>query len=73
MSSVKGFQGDVLEVEIVCPFCGAIHSIVVNEDDFNYFQNDVLVQDAFPYLTATEREELISGMCPDCQRKIFGE
>lgn len=73
MSNVKGFQGEVLEVEIVCPFCGAIHSVLVNEGDFNGFQNGFPAQDAFPYLTATEREELISGMCPDCQRKVFGE
>ena len=73
MANVRGFQGEVLEVEIVCPFCGAIHSVLVNEDDFACFQNGLLAQDAFPYLTATEREELISGMCPDCQHEVFGE
>jgi hypothetical protein len=31
----------------------------------------MLAQDAFPYLSATEREQLISHICPDCQHDIF--
>jgi len=31
-----------------------------------------LAQNAFPYLSATEREQLISHICPKCQDSIFG-
>lgn len=62
-----------LTIEIVCPFCGETHYIVVAESDFDSWQNGELVQRAFPYLTATEREQLISQLCPNCQAEIFGE
>jgi len=55
-----------------CPFCGLIHEVEVNEMDYLDWQDDVLVQDAFPYLDANEREMLISGICPDCWDKMFG-
>lgn len=59
-------------VEIICPFCGCLHTVEVNEDDFNAWQNGELAQNAFPYLSATEREQLISRICPVCQEDIFG-
>jgi hypothetical protein len=57
----------------VCPFCGGEHSVKVALEDFVKWQCGELVQTAFPYLNATEREQVISGMCPDCQKNIFGE
>ena len=33
---------------------------------------NVDIQRAFPYLSADEREVLITGMCYDCQAKVFG-
>ena len=55
-----------------CPFCGCIKEVAVNEDDFWDWQDGALVQDAFPYLSADERETLISRICPDCWERIFG-
>ena len=49
-----------------CPFCGHENSINVCEEDYSAWQNGALVQDAFPYLLADEREMLISGICPTC-------
>lgn len=49
---------DKVNIEIVCPFCGQIHYVII--------------QKALPDLTAEQREALISGMCPDCQSDIFG-
>jgi hypothetical protein len=31
------------------------------------------VQDAFPTMSATDRESLISGLCADCQATFFAE
>jgi hypothetical protein len=40
--------------------------------DYLDWQNGVLAQVAFPYLSANEREALISGICPTCWEKMFG-
>lgn len=58
-------------IDGTCPRCGAEHSVTVEFDDYLFWTDGELVQNAFPYLSATEREQLISGFCPSCQRKIF--
>jgi hypothetical protein len=55
-----------------CPFCGHANEIEVNEEDYWDWQDGELVQNAFPYLSADEREMLISGICPTCWEKTFG-
>lgn len=63
------------EVTIVtaCPICGHANEIAVNEEDyFDWSFDGALVQDAFPYLSADEREMLVSGICPTCWEKTFG-
>ena len=61
-----------VNVEITCPFCGAPHYVLCDEVELDRWQAGELIQVAMPSLTATEREELISGICPDCQSSIFG-
>lgn len=56
-----------------CPFCGKAHEIEVNEMDYLDWQDGELAQNVFPYLSADEREMLISGICPTCWDKMFGE
>ena len=62
------------EVTVVtaCPFCGCANFIEVNEADYLDWQGGELVQNAFPYLSADEREMLISGICPTCWNGMFG-
>ncbi len=55
-----------------CVFCNRSWAVEVNQTDLERYEDGALVQNAFPYLTATERECIISGMCPACQDKIFG-
>ena len=62
-----------MNVEITCPFCGAEHAVEVNLAQFEAWQNGELIQKAMPDLTPTEREQLISNLCPKCQDKMFGE
>lgn len=63
-----------ITIDLTCPFCGNAHSVEVKENDYFDWQFDgVLAQNAFPYLNPTEREQLISQVCPKCQEKIFGE
>lgn len=54
-----------------CPFCGHENEVEVNHMDYLEWQNGELAQDAFPYLSANEREMLISGCCPRCWDKMF--
>lgn len=60
-------------IEIECPFCGKVHVVEVREDEFAKWQAGELIQNAMPNLSATQREQLISRLCPDCQEEIFGE
>jgi hypothetical protein len=55
-----------------CPFCGKAHEVLVNEEDYLDWEDGELAQNAFPYLSADEREMLISGICPSCWRGMFG-
>jgi len=54
-----------------CPFCGRVNAVEVNDEDYWDWQDGMTVQVAFPYLSADEREMLISGICPTCWDKTF--
>ena len=60
-------------IETYCPFCGKPHTVNVHAADWHAFEDGALVQDAFPYLSANERELLISGICPTCWNSMFGD
>ena len=62
------------EVTVItrCPFCGRGNEVEVNEMDYLDWSDGGLAQVAFPYLSADEREMLISGICPDCWFNTFG-
>lgn len=60
-------------VEMTCPFCGENHEVEANFAGYEAWQNGELIQNAMPELSPTEREQLISGLCPKCQAKVFGE
>ena len=59
-------------IEITCPMCGTTHFVTVNKADYEAWQAGKMAQDAFPYLTADEREQLISRLCPFCIEDFFG-
>lgn len=62
-----------LTIVIKCPFCGDHHDVKVNETAYKNWCCGELIQRAMPDLTPTQREQLVSGLCPDCQRGIFGD
>lgn len=60
-------------VTTVCPFCGKEEEVIVRTQDFlDYQSGDKLVQDAFRYISADDRECLVSSLCKACQTRIFG-
>ena len=67
-------------IETRCPFCrkahtvqvhGKAHTVQVHGKDYRAWQNGKHAQDAFPYLSANERELLISGIYPSCWDNMF--
>ena len=62
---------DTIPVKRTCPMCGKTTIVTVNKKGFEAWQKDTLIQRALPELSATDREILISGMCPECQEDFF--
>lgn len=62
---------ETIAVYVRCPFCGNTSVVVVGKADFEKWENGACVQDAFPYLSADDRERLISGICPTCWDDMF--
>lgn len=63
---------DVIIVGKQCPFCGKEYMFEVPAEGYFKFMTGILVQSAFPTISATEREHFVSGLCTECQEKIFG-
>lgn len=66
------FGNTCVGIETECPFCGDRKIIRVRKKDYIAWQDGALIQRAFPYLTANERERLSTGICPSCWDKICG-
>ena len=66
-------SGDHKNLAIQCPMCGKTSTIKLDAKKTKLFgagmkayKNGALIQNAFPFLTADERELLISGICSKC-------
>ena len=55
----------------VCPRCGQTTWVGMPVERYEEWQMGVNIQDAWPEGSPTERETLISGFCPECQKVIF--
>jgi hypothetical protein len=55
----------------LCPNCGSQGSLTIWEDDMNRYLNGANAQDAFPDLLPPMREQIMSGIHPQCWNKIF--
>ena len=60
-----------IELEIKCRMCGETHIVAAKEKDIVDWKNGMLIQDAMPYLSASDRELLISKTCNDCFHELF--
>ncbi len=58
-----------------CILCGKTTTVIIpKEKEDNYYKwshGTLSIQRALPWLSPTEREVLISGICPECQKEIF--
>jgi len=58
--------------DIRCKHCGIVYQIIANEDDmFKWVSGSGYIQDVMGYLSAGERELLISATCNNCWENIY--
>lgn len=62
---------DSIYLELACVQCGEEHTLEFRATDFVAMREGKHVQDAAPYLTAGEREMMISGFCEKCFDDLF--
>jgi hypothetical protein len=59
--------------EVRCRHCGVAYSIMYNSQDMvDWLSGSGYIQDVLGYLSAGERELLISGTCDSCFTEMFG-
>jgi hypothetical protein len=54
------------KIGVSCRWCAKKHEIIVKTKDFAAYQAGQLAQRAFPYLSADQREMLITRTCGEC-------
>jgi hypothetical protein len=57
---------ETMRIAKTCPMCSQPSEIEVSVVEFEAYQRGTLVQDAFPTLTASEREVVKTGIHADC-------
>ena len=63
-----------VNLRVCCRCCGKEAPISVDLNDLGAWQNgDKLVQEAFPYLSSSKRELLLTGACRECWDKMFAQ
>ena len=61
------------KVRVDCRICSNEFTLQVNQNDLKDWQEGKYIQDAMPYLSAGERELLISNICEECFTNLFAE
>ena len=61
----------MMTILTTCPWCHEDNEVSVPFEGWLSYQMGALVQDAFPDLSASDREMLISGICPKCWRAML--
>ena len=59
-----------MKITNTCPFCGTRHVVWVDNVDYASWTGGTLVQNAFPYLNSTERENSSSLTCAHSVRQM---
>jgi len=64
---------DKRPMNITCKQCGAEYNIMVSPDDVLKWQAGHFIQDVLSYLSAAERELMISQTCDNCWKSMWGD
>ena len=58
---------------VTCKYCRTEYSIVAEREDMEaWLSGDRYIQDCLAYLSAGDRELLISGTCDTCWKNMYG-
>ena len=58
---------------VTCKHCSVEYTILADAEDINSWREGAgYIQDILAYLSAAERELLISGTCDNCWNNMFG-
>lgn len=61
-------------VPVTCNMCNVTREVRVNKSDYEkWVRREGVIQELLHYLSAGERELLMSGTCNDCFNALFGE
>ncbi|MDF9845112.1 MULTISPECIES: hypothetical protein [unclassified Paenibacillus] len=63
----------VTKLDVKCMSCKAEKTVEVQRQDLKAYEEGAHAQHAFPYLSADERELIISNICGECFDKIFAD
>ena len=62
---------DPINISMTCRQCVKEYVMRVSQTDLENRNKGMLVQDAFPYLSADMREMFITGICGKCYDAMF--
>lgn len=62
------------QVKTKCPHCNKITVLEMTDEQYDdYCLGQKYIQDIFSNWSPDKREMLITGICPDCWKKIFSD
>lgn len=61
-----------MSVKGACILCGCEQEVFLDKEGFNKYLSGISLQKALPQANSFEREFVLSGMCFQCQSKVFG-
>ena len=65
---------DSIHYTVRCYTCGEDHTIIADKQDImSWIAGEKYIQDALSYLSAADRELLISNTCDKCWKESYGE
>lgn len=56
-----------------CVLCNTPSVFMLDTGDIDKYRDGALIQDAFPHLSAEDRETIMSGTHAECWNKLFPE
>ena len=64
-------NGQVYDIQ--CKHCGIVYQLIADREDIvSWMAGEGYIQDILHYLSASERELLISETCDNCWKAMFG-
>lgn len=55
-----------------CPFCGKTSTFALSGWEVTNLENGALIHDVLPHFTRETREQMISGIDPNCWAQVLG-